>query len=75
MEGNECNPLNCREGTNEIRPSTTEGNECNPLNCREGTDEIRPCTTPKSPARVVIATKFVVEGFAILMAVFEIYVI
>ena len=50
-----------------------EGNECNPLNCTEGTNEIRPSTTPKSSARVVIATKFVVVSFAMLMMLFEIH--
>ncbi|CAB4026081.1 Hypothetical predicted protein [Paramuricea clavata] len=55
-----------------------EGNECNPLNCTEGTNEMsttEPPTTqlPTSSVRVVVATKFVVVSFAMLMMLFGIY--
>ncbi|CAB4015952.1 protocadherin Fat 4-like [Paramuricea clavata] len=84
IEANECNPLNCTEGTNEIpttQPPTTH------LSTTTGTPSATATTTTKKPtatatpttttlkssARVVIATKFVVVCFAMLITLLEIH--
>ena len=66
IEGNECNPLNCTEGTNQM-PTTQPPTTHLPATATPT------ATTPTSSARVVIASKFVVVSFAMLMMLFEIY--
>ncbi|CAB4009313.1 collagen alpha-6(VI) chain-like [Paramuricea clavata] len=69
IEGNECNPLNCTEGTNEM-PTTQPPTTQLPTTTANATPA---ATKTTSSARVVIATKFVVVSFAMLMILFEIY--
>ena len=74
IEGKECDPLNCTEGTNEM-PTTP------PPTARLSTTTARvtpaapttTATTPKSSARMAIATKFVVVSLAMLMMFFELH--
>ena len=63
IEGNECDPLNCTEGTNEI-PTTQ------PPTTRLPTTAT-PTTT--ASARIVIATKLTVVSFVMLMMVLGMY--
>ncbi|CAB4033953.1 Hypothetical predicted protein [Paramuricea clavata] len=82
IEANECNPLNCTEGTNEIpttQPPTTHlSTTTGTYSATATTTTKKPTatpttTTPKSSARVVIATKFVVVCFAMLITLLEIH--
>ncbi|CAB4015608.1 von Willebrand factor A domain-containing 2-like [Paramuricea clavata] len=75
IEGNECNPLNCTEGTNQM-PTTQPPTTHLPTTQRSTTISATATSTAKAPtssARVVVATKFVVVCFAMLMILFEIY--
>jgi uncharacterized protein YegL len=72
IEGNECNPLNCTEGTNEM-PTTQPPTTQLPTTITATATATPAATTPTSSARVVFATKFVVVSFAMLMILFEIY--
>jgi uncharacterized protein YegL len=85
IEANECNPLNCTEGTNEMpttQPPTTHLSTTTTAtpSATATTTATKPTatatpttTTPKSSARVVIAIKFVVVCFAMLITLLEIY--
>jgi uncharacterized protein YegL len=86
IEGKECNPLNCTEGTNEMpttQPPTTQLPTTQlptthfPTTTTATTKPIDAATptttTPKSSARVVIAIKLVVVSFAMLITLFGIY--
>jgi uncharacterized protein YegL len=80
IEGNECNPLNCTEGTNEMptsQPPTTQlpttATATPSAPATHPATATPPVTTPTSSARVVIATKFVVVSLTMLMILFEIY--